>query len=184
MADESKLRERMQRIGDLVRRLETAADPAVKLQVHELLQTVLDLHGEAFGRTLERLVVSDATGADVLDAISTDPVVSSVLILHGLHPVSFPARVRAALENARAALRGHGAIAELESGDLPEVRVRVRGVTDAHTARAVRTLLEDELYGAAPDAVSLSLPGLEKFSAPDFVPLESVGVLAAGKAGD
>ncbi len=51
------------------------------------------------------------------------------------------------------------------------------------TARSVKSLVEEELYAAAPDAVSVDFLGLEKFASPDFVPLEQVGILAAGKAG-
>jgi hypothetical protein len=40
------------------------------------------------------------------------------------------------------------------------------------------------LYAAAPDATSLVVDGLEKFAPADFVPLEKIGVLTAGKAGD
>lgn len=178
MMEETKLRERMQRIADLVRRLDSLSDPGVRLQVRELLQSVLDLHGEAFGRMLERLHGAGETGDALIDDLANDPVVLSVLVLHGLHPLDFESRVRMAFERAEAALRGQGAIAELTGTRGGEVRIRIRGVNDAHTAGAVKSLLEDELYAIAPDAASVVFLGLEKFSSPDFVPLEQVGVLA------
>ena len=58
------------------------------------------------------------------------------------------------------------------------MRIRVRGVDNAFTARTVKSAIEEELYAAAPDAASLVLLGLEKFAAPDFVPLEKVGLVA------
>jgi hypothetical protein len=63
------------------------------------------------------------------------------------------------------------------------VRIHIRGVDNALTARTVKSAMEEELYAAAPDATSLVLQGLENFAAPDFVPLEKIGVLAAEKAG-
>jgi hypothetical protein len=57
----------------------------------------------------------------------------------------------------------------------------MHGADSAFTARAVKAAVEEELYAAAPDAVSVVLIGLEKYSAGDFVPLEMVG--AAGKSG-
>src|SRR5579863_6821656 len=141
MIDEDQLRDRMQRIADLVRRLDGASDPAVKLQVRELLQSVLDLHGEAFGRVLERLHGSGEAGAMLVDSLAADPVVSSVLVLHGLHPVDFESRVRNALENAQLRLRAQGAVAELSGARGGEVRIRIRGVEDAITARAVKSLI-------------------------------------------
>ncbi len=184
MMEESKLRERIQRISDLVRRLDGAPDQNVRVQVRELLQSVMDLHGEALGRMLERIGGVGDAGSSLVDSFAADPVISSVLVLYGLHPVDFESRVRAALDSAHSALRAQGAIAELISSSEGDVRVRIRGVGDAATACAVRAILEDELYAAAPDASSVVLSGLEKFSSPDFVPLEQVGVLAAGRAAD
>ena len=183
MLEENKLRERVQRIADLVRRLDTATDAAVRVQVQQLLQAVMDLHGEAFERILERLRSTGVAGEALLDSMVADPVVASVLVLHGVHPVEFETRVRTAIEKAQSALRLHGAIAELGGARDGDVKIRIRGVSDAATARSVKSLLEEELYAAAPDAVSVDFLGLEKFASPDFVPLEQVGILAAGKAG-
>ncbi|MDR3700281.1 MAG: hypothetical protein P4L56_11630 [Candidatus Sulfopaludibacter sp.] len=183
MIEENRLRERVREIAGLVRRLDAVADPAVKVQVQKLLQSVMDLHGEAFERMLERLRSTGTAGEALLDSMVADPVVASLLVLHGLHPVEFETRVRRAIEGAQSALRSYGAIAELGGARAGDVKIRIRGVNDAVTARAVKSLVEEELYAAAPDAVSLDFLGLEKFSAPDFVPLEQVGMLAAGKAG-
>jgi hypothetical protein len=172
MIDEGKLRERMQRIAELVRRLDSAADEGVRLQARELLQSVMDLHGEALERMLRRLAETDES---LIHAMTGDPVVSSVLLLYGLHPQDLETRVRGAIEKAQPTLRSYGAIVELLGTHGGMVRIQFRGVDSAFTARTVKALLEEELYAAAPDAVSLVVLGLEKFAAPDFVPLEKVG---------
>jgi len=43
--------------------------------------------------------------------------------------------------------------------------------------------MEEALYAAAPDATSLVILGLEKFTAPDFVPLESLSAPSHGPEG-
>lgn len=184
MIDEDKLRERMQRIAGLVQQLDVAVDAEVRRQSRELLQSVMDLHGEALERVLQRLRGAGEDGEALIDSLAGDPVVASVLLLYGLHPLDFETRVRRAFEKMRPALRSYGADAELIAVKDAAVRIGLRGVDNAFTARTVKSLVEDELYAAAPDAASLVLLGLEKFAAPDFVPLEKLGVLAAGKAGD
>jgi hypothetical protein len=92
-----------------------------------------------------------------------------------LHPQDLETRVRGAIEKAQPTLRSYGAIVELLGTHGGMVRIQFRGVDSAFTARTVKALLEEELYAAAPDAVSLVVLGLEKFAAPDFVPLEKVG---------
>ena len=135
----------------------------------------MDLHGEALDRVLQRLRGGGEAGEAILDSLGADPVVASVLLLYGLHPLDFETRVRRAIEKVRPALRSYGSDAELSSVNAGAVRIRVRGVDSAFTARTVKSAIEDELYAAAPDAVSLVLLGLEKFAAPDFVPLEKIG---------
>ncbi|HXB70217.1 MAG TPA: hypothetical protein VNY05_18335 [Candidatus Acidoferrales bacterium] len=183
MIDEKKLQQRMQRIAELVRHLDSEAGADVKAQSRELLQSVMDLHGEALERVLQRLRGAGDAGEQVLDSLTADPVVASVLLLYGLHPLDFETRVRRALEKVRPTLRSYATDAELIGTDSGAVRIRLRGVDNAFTARTVKSAMEEELYAAAPDAASLVLLGLENFAPPDFVPLEKVGVMAA-KAGE
>lgn len=185
MIDEDKLKQRMQHIADLVRRLDTEADAgAARAQSRELLESVMDLHGEALERILQRLRGAGAASEELLDSLAADPVVASVLLLYGLHPLDFDTRVRRAIEKARPTLRNYGTDAELIGTAGGAVRIRLRGVDNAFTARTVKSAIEEEIYAVAPDATSLTIIGLEKFAAPDFVPLEKVGVLTAGKGGD
>ncbi len=132
MIEEDKLRERVQRIADLVRRLDTATDAAVRVQVQQLLQAVMDLHGEAFERILERLRSTGVAGEALLDSMVADPVVASVLVLHGLHPVDFETRVRTAIEKAQsgaAPARSHRGVGRREGWrcEDPDSRRERRG---------------------------------------------------------
>jgi len=182
MATDDRLRQRIERVAELVQQLESVADPKVKARSRELLESVMDLHREALERIVESLHGTGEAGSKLLDSLAGDPVVASVLLLYGLHPLDFETRVQRAIDKAQSALRSYGADAELIGTKGAAVRVRLSGVDNAFTARKVRFAIEEELYAAAPDAASVVLLGLEKFAAPDFVPLESVGVLTAGGA--
>lgn len=176
MIDENKLQQRMQKIGDLVSQL----DSGEAARSRELLESVMDLHGEALDRIIQRLREAGEAGEAVIECLSADPVVSSVLLLYGLHPLDLETRVRRAVEKAAPGLRSYGVYAEVAGIDAGAVRIRFRGVDSAFTARTVRAAMEEELYAAAPDASAAVFLGLEKFAAPDFVPLEMVA--AAEKA--
>jgi len=182
MIEEDKLRQRVERIAALVRRLEAVADAEVRAQSKELLESVMDLHGEALERMLQRLRGSEP-GQAMLGDLAADPVVSSVLLLYNLHPVDFDTRVRNAVEKLQPALRSYGISAELLALNGGAVRIRLRGVDSSHTARNAKSAIEEAIYAAAPDAASLVILGLENFAAPDFVPLEKVGTLAGTLAG-
>ena len=178
MIDEQKLQQRMQRIGELVSHLDSEGVPAsVRAQSKELIESVMDLHGEALDRLMRLLRNAGEPGEQLLGSLAVDPVVSSVLLLYGLHPEDFETRVMRALEKARPALHSYGTHAELMTVKGGTVRVRLHGVDSAFTARTVKSLLEEELYAAAPDAVSLTVLGLEKFAAPDFVPVQALSLV-------
>ena len=71
MIDEDKLKQRMQRIADLVRRLDTEADAgAARAQSRELLESVMDLHGEALERILQRLRGAGAASEELPDSLA------------------------------------------------------------------------------------------------------------------
>ena len=74
------------------------------------------------------------------------------LALYGLHPLDFESRVRSAVEKVRPALRTYGCDVELVAVSGRGVRIRVRGVDHAFTARTVKSAIEEEIYAAAPDA--------------------------------
>ena len=61
-------------------------------------------------------------GAEIAGLAGADPVVASVLLLYGLHPLDFETRVRRAIEKARPALRSYGSDAELSSVNAGAVR--------------------------------------------------------------
>jgi hypothetical protein len=178
MIENEKLQQRMHRIAELVGRLDSAADAGVRARSRELLESVMDFHGEALDRVIQRLRDAGDAGEEILASLASDPVVSNVLLLYGLHPIDFETRVRRAVDRIRPAVRIYGAEVELTAITGGAVRIRVRGVDSAFTARTVKSAVEEEIYTAAPDAASVVLLGLEKFAPADFVPLESIGMLA------
>jgi len=174
MPGEGEFQGRIERIEGLIHRLEAIPDVAQRNEMRELLQAVLELHGAALERMLA--IVSEVSGPELgsSEALLRDSLVASVLLLHGLHPRDLDARVRGAIEKAQGVLRGYGARVTFAGAPGRNVRLEVRGVDAAHTAKAVRAVLEEEIYEAAPDAASVVILGLEHFETPGFVPLEQI----------
>lgn len=171
VADKQDLQREMQRIGGLVQELETIADPAARAAAKELVQLLMDLHGAGLERILEIVFQSGEAGARSIDELGRDPLVSCLLILYGIHPESLQTRVERKLEEIRSKLHKMGGEARLISVSAGEVRLRA-GV-DAHscgsTARTLQTILENEIYDAAPDLTSLVVEGLEEPATSGFV---------------
>ena len=173
MENERDFQGRVQKIGELVQELDSIADPAVRARAKELVQSLLDLHGAGLERILELVFKNGEGGTQIIDELGRDPLVSSLLILYGLHPEELQTRVARKLEQIESKLRKLGAEAELIGTENGDVRVNVK--IDPHacgsTARTVQTTLEGALYEAAPDLKSIVVDGLEKPSASGFVAL-------------
>jgi Fe-S cluster biogenesis protein NfuA len=176
LTDNRDFRGEMQRIGELVQQIESIADPAVRAAAKNLMQSLMDLHGAALEKTLEVVAEAGDQGMNIIDRLGRHPLVSSVLILYGLHPEDIESRVVKAVDKVRPQLRKQGCEVELLSVDDGAIRLRVE--TGSHTcsssSKTVQATLEGAMYDAAPDLASLVIEGFEEKPAPGFVALDKL----------
>jgi Fe-S cluster biogenesis protein NfuA len=169
-------REDVQRIGSLVQEIESIADPAVRAATKNLVQSLMDLHGAALEKMLDIVAEAGEPGMNIIDRLGRDSLVSSVLILYGLHPEDIETRVAKAVERIRPQLRKQGCEVELLGASGGEIRLHVE--TGSHTcgstAKTVQSTLEGAMYDAAPDLTSLFIEGLEEKAASGFVGLDKL----------
>ncbi|MEV0201802.1 NifU family protein [Nonomuraea sp. NPDC050691] len=142
--DDHEVTERVRRVEEL---LESGTDP----RAVELAEALLDLYGEALARVM---AVAAAAGGGLPERIAADDLVAHLLLLHGLHPLDAPTRIRHALEGARDRLGG--AEAEIVSVEDDLVRLRLRPAPRAKggcgsTAARARSAVEQAVRDAAPE---------------------------------
>jgi hypothetical protein len=162
--------DRIGRIEGLVQKLEASPDPALRRSAKELVESLMELHGAGFERMLE---ISSEAGAGIVDAFGNDPLVSSLLILYGLHPDGFEIRVRRALEKVRPLLRAEDA--HLDAIAIGETTVRVKIV--GSESRKLEEAVREALLESAPDATEVIIEGTSlkgNGRASDFVPLTAL----------
>jgi hypothetical protein len=160
------------RIEALVRALEASGDEETRARAQELLRQVLDLHQDGLGRLLE--VLRGLPGGEgAADGLGRDPVVSHLLLLHGLHPRPVGERVEAAL----VALRQEGPRGRLEHLEDGVARV----VVADGTGPAGRARIEEAVWAAAPDLDGVLLVAEQR----QRLPLaETRGLGSGGAVGD
>ena len=183
MADSKDLREDMQRIGELVQEIESIADPAVRSATKNLMQSLMDLHGAALEKALDIVAEAGEPGMNIIDRFGRDSLVSSVLILYGLHPENIETRVATAVDRVRPQLRKQGCEVELLGVNDGAIRLRVE--TGSHTcgstAKTLQATLEGAMYDAAPDLTSLTIEGFEEKPASGFVALDKLMTTGAAQ---
>lgn len=176
MAAGKDIREDMQRIGGLVQEIESIADPAVRAAAKNLVQSLMDMHGAALEKTLDIVAESGEPGMGIIDRLGRDSLVSSLLILYGLHPENIDTRVARAVDNLKPQLRKQGC--ELELLSVKDGAIRLRAETGAHTCgsttKTLEATVEGAMYDAAPDLASLAIEGFEPKAASGFVALDKL----------
>jgi len=176
VADTRDFREDIQRIGGLVQEIESIADPAVRAATKNLVQSLMDLHGAALEKALDIVAEAGEPGMNIIDRLGRDSLVSSVLILYGLHPEDLETRVLKAVDKVRPQLRKQGCEVELLGVNDGAIRLRVE--TGSHTcgstAKTLQATLEAAMYDAAPDLTSLVIEGFEEKPVSGFVALDKL----------
>jgi hypothetical protein len=192
VVDEKGFRERLQNIGQLISGLDEIADKKAQASARELTQLIMALHADGMERMMEIAFAHGIAGAEIIEQLGRDPMVSSLLVLHGLHPDDIQTRVARAVEQVAVKLRKQDVEVQLLSADHQAVQISAH--TNAHacasTAATVRAEIEDAIYQAAPEVESLVIEGLESRSANGFVDIDQLmnqataANLLESKAGD
>jgi len=141
-----------ERVEKLAARLEQANDPETRAIALELVQSVVELLGAALQKLVERCVATPE-GERVLEDALQDDLVSSVFLLHSLHPDDLYTRVLRGIEAVRPYLQSHGGDCELARIENGVIHLRLHGSCGSCPSSSVtlRNAVEEALYQAAPD---------------------------------
>jgi Fe-S cluster biogenesis protein NfuA/nitrite reductase/ring-hydroxylating ferredoxin subunit len=153
----------VQAAGDRIEALLTASASGgaiARERAEELVRTVADLYGAGLERVLDILHEMGRLDDDVLGRLAADSTVSSLLLVHGLHPYDITTRVEKALESVRPYLGSHGGDVELlDVSDEGVVRLRLLGSCDGCPSSSVTLTLavERAVEAAAPEVTSIEV---------------------------
>ncbi|MGH9839787.1 MAG: NifU family protein [Blastocatellia bacterium] len=166
--DKKDVQQRLQKIEELVRTIESAADPRVRASAVELMQSLMDLHGAGIERMMEIVFESGAPGGEMIDRFAEDDLTASLLLLYSLHPLGLETRVMQALDKVRPYLRSHGGNVELLDVNDGVVRLRLEGSCHgcASSAMTLKLAIEEAVYEAAPDVTAMEVEGVVAQPAP------------------
>jgi Fe-S cluster biogenesis protein NfuA len=171
----SQFQRQLARMEELIHALDETADSPICRRARELVQIVLQMHGNALERLLDLIHDDPLTGQQLIDRLADDPLISNLLVLHGLHPLDLETRVRRALDSVKPRLGLHGGDVDL-LGVTQESVVKLRLEGNCHGCPSSRITLkssiEEAIYAAAPDVTALEVEGaVDRASVPvGFVP--------------
>jgi hypothetical protein len=107
-----EFRAQTERVEKLADKLDRAGDPEVRAAALELVQSVIELHGAALQRMIDKCL-EIPNGERLLEEVLQDGLVASMFLLHSLHPDDIETRVLRGLEGVRPYLKSHGGDCDL-----------------------------------------------------------------------
>lgn len=148
----SEFKAQTDRVEKLAARLEKANDPETRAAALELVKSVIELHGAALQALIDHCIATPE-GERILDQALQDDLVSSMFLLHNLHPDDLETRVLRGIESVRPYLKSHGGDCELAGVDNGIVHLRLHGSCGScpSSSLTLKSAVEEALFQAAPD---------------------------------
>ena len=160
--DPKSYRTRIAELDGLLEDLSDSGNPALQAKAREIVQILLELHGETLSIIMDHLDDAGDPGTEIRTALTNHELVAGMLLLHGLHPLDFKTRVLQALDKSRPYLKTHGGDVELLGLADGVVRLKLQGSCHGcpSSAMTLKQAIEDALYEKAPDLVAIEVEGV------------------------
>jgi Fe-S cluster biogenesis protein NfuA/nitrite reductase/ring-hydroxylating ferredoxin subunit len=159
VAQESDVQATAARVDALLASFNGVSTPRqAREQAEELARTLVALYGAGLERVL---TIIDGElgegGAPVFDRLCEDPLVESLLCLHGLHPIPVRERVHRALESVRPYLKSHAGGIELLGVDDGVALLRLEGSCDGcpSSSATVKLAVERAILEQVPEITAV-----------------------------
>ncbi|MDX6244102.1 MAG: hypothetical protein QOE76_1825 [Frankiales bacterium] len=137
-----------------------AAGPVARERAEELIRIVVELYGAGLERLMELAFEAGKLDDDLLERLAGDQLVSSLLLVHGLHPYGIEERVERALAGVRPYLDSHGGdVRLLDVTDEGVVRLQLLGSCDgcASSSATLELAVDGAVRAAAPEVIRIDV---------------------------
>jgi Fe-S cluster biogenesis protein NfuA len=152
----------LERVQELSEAVEELGDPRARELCSDLVSAVIAMYGDGLERIVAAIGESGEPGAAILDRLTQDGAVSSLLLIHDLYPVDLHERVLEALDTVRPYMESHGGNVELVSLTDGVARLALQGSCDgcAASRATLEQAIEQALAEHAPDLAGLEVAGV------------------------
>ena len=151
-----------ERIEELLSLLRPAGGEKAAAIAEELVGLLVGLYGDGLAHVVAVLADRGEPGAAILAALTDDPLVESLLLLHDLHPLDVDTRVQRALDQVRPYLGSHAGGVEYLGVADGVARLRLEGSCHGcpSSTVTVKTAIEGAIMAAAPEVAEVVVEGM------------------------
>jgi Fe-S cluster biogenesis protein NfuA/nitrite reductase/ring-hydroxylating ferredoxin subunit len=162
MTEDALPGELLDRVESLTAQLDELPDAHAREVAQDLVAAVIAMYGDGLRRITETIMAAREAGATIMDELTQDGAVASLLLIHDLYPASLEERVIEALDTVRPYMESHGGNVELIGIDDGVARLKLQG--SCHGCAASRATLELAIKQAleehCPDLEGLEVEGV------------------------
>ena len=143
----------------LIAKMDALDESRDAASARELVRLLMSLYGAGLSRVLEIVRTESGGPQAVLDRLAADPLLSSLLVLHDLHPQPVERRVNQALEGLRPHLPVDTQVTVVAIDD-GSVRLKVeRRAARSADGGSIRSAIERAIQEAAPEIATVHVDG-------------------------
>jgi Fe-S cluster biogenesis protein NfuA/nitrite reductase/ring-hydroxylating ferredoxin subunit len=130
----------------------------------ELVRLLVGLYGDGLARIVGVIAGHGDAGAAIMTALTGDPLVESLLLLHDLHPEDVDQRVQRALDRVRPYLGSHAGGVEYLGVTDGVARLRLQGSCNGcpSSTMTVQLAIEGAVREAAPEVTEVVVEGVAR----------------------
>jgi len=154
---------RVQQVGDQIEELLAGLTASGQgTAAEELVRLLVGLYGDGLARIAGTLSDEGAAGAAMLGRLAEDPLVESLFLLHGLHPLDVDTRIQRALDRVRPYLGSHAGGVQYVGVTDGVALLRLEGNCDGcpSSTVTVKLAIEGAVQDAAPEVSEIVVEGV------------------------
>jgi len=150
------------RVEELLDSLKSGGFGPAAAAAEELVGLLVGLYGDGLAQIMTVLAEHGAEGADMIAALADDPVVESLLLLHGLHPLDVAVRIQRALDRVRPYLGSHAGGVEYLCVTDGVARLKLEGSCNGcpSSTVTVQLAITGAVQEAAPEVTDVLVEGV------------------------
>ncbi len=150
------------RVEELLGALNSGGFGGAAPAAEELVGLLVGLYGDGLGQIVTVLRDQGPAGEEMLARLADDPLVESLLLLHGLHPLDVDARIQRALDRVRPYLGSHAGGVEYLGVVDGVARLRLEGSCHGcpSSTVTVQLAITSAVQDAAPEVSEVAVEGM------------------------
>jgi Fe-S cluster biogenesis protein NfuA len=150
------------RVEELLDALKAGGFGGAAPAAEELVGLLVGLYGDGLTQIVTILGQAGPDGVEMVGRLADDPLVESLLLLHGLHPLDVDARIQRALDRVRPYLGSHAGGVEYLGVAAGVARLKLEGSCSGcpSSTVTVQLAIEGAVLDAAPEVTSVVVEGM------------------------